>query len=154
MGRAFWTLFLATLIVGLSSRPALAGVQWCEQDPVVVINGTPVDIVSKLPYAEIPNVSGSVLFHVELPANTLLATAIVLPAQLPQEVRITRSLPAWSGLGQMPAVVHVTVRATTDFETRTTVTGTTWWGGKLKLSATTVGRSNSTTTIKFTLPAL
>src|SRR6267378_2693930 len=107
---AFSALFLATSL--LLGDAAAAGAEWCEEDPTFIVNGSLVDITTTFPYRYAGTVSGPVEFE----------------------------LPAWRGIGLLPVVARVTVRARASFDTQTRVTGL-----NVRLTWTVPGRSNDTT---------
>lgn len=112
-------LLTAQLLGGVASAEPM----WCEEDPVFVFKGKVVDVVTGFSGEHVPKIKGSILFELELPSNAGTAVGIGAAIQVPQEVRITYTLPPYDGVGAMPVLVHVTVIATEDFATRTRVTG-------------------------------
>jgi hypothetical protein len=120
----------ATALVGaLLVFQQLAGVgsadsSWCEEDPVFVFDGKAVDVVTGFSDENVPKVKGAILFELELPVNAGPAVALGAALRVPQDVRISYTLPAYGGTGAIPVLVHVTVPADGDFATRTRITGT------------------------------
>lgn len=137
---------LSTLVLGLDAD---AGVQWCEEDPVFMVNGALIDVTTAFPADHTGEVQGTVDFEVLVPSNAT-AAVVSLPAAVPTTAKISRVLPA-TGLLHfgVPVIVKVTVQATSSFETRTKVTGSYRW-----LSSTAYGKSNVTTQVSYTLIGL
>jgi hypothetical protein len=131
----------------LSSSVAFAGVSWCEEDPLFLLNGNVLDLTTGVPAADAGSVK-SIVYDVRVPWNALLTTVLVVPSRFPTKATISRTLPAWWGIGGMPVVANVTVHAANDFETYTRAISTT-----RTLVSTTPGRSNVTTTLKFKMLA-
>jgi hypothetical protein len=126
-----------------------AGVQWCEEDPVFIVNGAIVDVTTAFPADAISSIKGPVAFELLVPSNAV-AAVVALPGAVPMTATITKSLPATGLLSLgVPVVVKVTVKASKSFETRTKVTGT-----YLGLSSTVYGKSNRTTRVNYTLIGL
>jgi hypothetical protein len=146
--RLAFTLAFAfsTLALGLGAD---AGVQWCESDPVFMVNGALVDVTTGFPANYTSSIKGAVAYEVLVPSN-VIATVVSLPASVPTTAKISRVLPA-TGLLHVgvPIIVKVTINATASFQTRTQVTGTYLW-----LSSTAYGKSNVTTQVSYTLIGL
>lgn len=141
---------LCLLVSGLAlGADAEAGVQWCEEDPLFVVNGALLDVTTAFPAYAISSIKEPVAFELLVPSNAV-AAVVKIPATVPMTAKITKSLPATGLLSLgVPVVVKVTVKASTSFETRTRVTGTYLW-----LSSTVYGKSNVTTQVKYTLIGL
>ena len=138
---AFSTLVLST--------GADAGVQWCESDPVFVVNGSLVDVTTQFPASYTGALKDAVAYELLVPSNAI-AAVVSLPASVPTTAKISRVLPATGLLSLgVPVVVKVTLKASASFSTKTTVTGTYLW-----LSSTVYGKSNLTTQVKYTLIGL
>ncbi|HEV8535566.1 MAG TPA: hypothetical protein VGR87_07590 [Candidatus Limnocylindria bacterium] len=124
---------------------ASAGLQWCEDDPVFVVNGAIIDVTTAFPSEHMSSIKGPIEFELLVPANAT-AAVVALPGAVPATGKVTHSLPAYRGLLAVPVVVRVTVPASASFEIRTRVTGTYAW-----VSSTVYGKSNVTTTVKYYL---
>ena len=135
----------ALLISTLSAGKADAGVEWCSEDPVFVVNGNIVDVTTSFPAQYVSNIKGPVVFELHVPENAV-AAVVTISGRVPLEGRVVRSLPAWWGLVGLPVVVRVTLKANSSFETRTQVTGT-----GLFLTSTVYGKSNQVTTASYRL---
>src|SRR2546429_454230 len=147
-GKLFFTLAfaLSTLVLGVDAE---AGVQWCESDPVFLVNGAIVDVTTGFPANYTSTLKGAVAYEVLVPSNAV-ALVVSLPANVPTTAKISRVLPATGLLSLgVPVIVKVTINATASFQTKTQVTGTYLW-----LSSTAYGRSNVTTQVKYTLIGL
>lgn len=138
---SFGTALLLSLT--MTSTTALAGVSWCEDDPVFLLNGGLVDLVTGIPESSADSVK-SIVYDVRVPSNTLLNAVVTVPSQFPTKATVSRTLPAWSGIGAMPVVAYVTVKASKSFETYTRAIAT-----NSTLLWNTPGKSNTTTTMKF-----
>ena len=138
--------FLSTIVVGLDAE---AGMQWCEGDPVFVVNGALVDVTTAFPAEYMSTIKEPIEFELLVPSNAV-AAVVSLPAAVPITAKISKVLPA-DGLLSLgvPVVVKVTVKATRSFETRTKVTGTYSW-----FASTVYGKSNTTTQVRYTLIGL
>jgi len=126
------------------SSSALAGPNWCEEDPVFSVNGIEVDIttgfdLSSQPYAK------SATFELQVPSN-VIAVQVTTPGTVPITTKISPVLPAWSGSGNIPVVSLVTVAGTKSFSTSTQIAG--MYG---TLASWTPGSSNKTQKISFSL---
>src|SRR2546430_5264113 len=136
----------STLVLGVGAD---AGVQWCESDPVFVVNGALVDVTTSFPATYTSTLKGAVTYEVLVPSNAI-AAVVSLPASVPTTAKISRVLPATGLLSLgVPVIVKVTINATASFQTKTQVTGTFLW-----LSATAYGKSNVTTQVRYTLIGL
>ncbi|MGH2471505.1 MAG: hypothetical protein ACRDG6_03745 [Candidatus Limnocylindria bacterium] len=137
---------ISTLVLGLDAD---AGVQWCEEDPVFIVNGALVDVTTAFPAAYISTIKEPVAFELLVPSNAV-AAVVSLPGAVPMTAKISNVLPADSLLSLgVPVIVKVTVKASHSFETRTKITGTYLW-----LSSTVYGKSNTTTQVRYTLIGL
>jgi hypothetical protein len=136
----------STLVMGVGAD---AGVQWCESDPVFLVNGALVDVTTGFPESYTSSLKGAVAYEVLVPSNAI-AAVVSLPASVPTTAKISRVLPATGLLSLgVPVIVRVTINASASFQTKTEVTGTYLW-----LSSTTYGKSNVTTQVKYTLIGL
>ena len=139
-------LAFSTLILGVGAD---AGVQWCESDPVFLVNGALVDVTTGFPASYTSTLKGAVAYELLVPSNAI-ATVVSLPAAVPTTAKISRVLPATGLLSLgVPVIVKVTINATASFDTKTQVTGTSLW-----LGSTAYGKSNVTTQVKYTLIGL
>ena len=137
---------ISTLVLGVGAN---AGVQWCESDPVFLVNGALVDVTTGFPADYTDTLRGAVAYEVLVPSNAI-AAVVSLPANVPTTAKISRVLPATGLLSLgVPVVVKVTINASASFQTKTQVTGTYLW-----LSSTAYGKSNVTTQVKYTLIGL
>jgi hypothetical protein len=143
----FTVAFLfSTLVLGSGAN---AGVQWCESDPVFLVNGAIVDVTTGFPADYTGTLKGAVAYEVLVPSNAI-AAVVSLPANVPTTAKISPVLPATGLLSLgVPVIVRVTINATASFQTKTQVTGTYLW-----LSSTAYGKSNVTTQVKYTLIGL
>jgi hypothetical protein len=109
-------------------QEAVAGVQWCEEDPVFLVNGGIVDITTKFEAKYVSKIEGAVHFDLQIPANAI-GVVVSLPANPPATASIRRTLPASWSLLTTPVVLTVSMDASgASFPTYTRVLGT---GGRL-----------------------
>ena len=148
LGKLVFTLAFAfsTLTLGLGAD---AGVQWCESDPVFLVNGAIVDVTTAFPTGYMSTLKEPVAIELLVPTNAI-AAVVSLPANVPMTAKITRSLSSGGLLSLgVPVIVKVTYKASASFDTKTKVTGTFLW-----VSSTVYGKSNVTTQVKYTLIGL
>jgi hypothetical protein len=137
---------LSTLVLGVDAN---AGVQWCESDPLFLVNGSVVDVTTAFPLGYKASVKDPVAVELLVPTNAV-AVVLSLPTVVPMTAKISRILPSGGFLSLgVPVIVKVTVKATASFDTRTRITGTFLW-----LSSTVYGKSNVTTQVRYTLIGL
>jgi hypothetical protein len=137
---------LSTLVMGLGAD---AGQQWCESDPLFVVNGSVLDVTTAFPEGYKDSIKEPIAIELLVPTNAV-AAVVSLPTEVPMTVKISRVLPSGGLLSLgVPVVVKVTYKATASFETRTKMTGTFLW-----LSSTVYGKSNVTTQVRYTLIGL
>src|SRR5207253_5822895 len=122
-GLAFAILLSASMLV--SGQLALAGEKWCEEDPVLTIDGRTVDYTASFPSSYLTGTTVNWTFHI--PSNVLLAAAVTPPAlgspAIPSTVRIARDLPAYWLLANAAVITTVTFSANGSFDTSTSVKG-------------------------------
>ena len=154
VARKTWLAFLASLAMLVTmAAPATAGEKWCEEDPVLTIDGRTVDYTASFPSSYVDGTTINWTFHI--PVNVLVAAAVTTPAlgspTVPSTVTILRDQPAYLLLSDATVVTNVTYAASSSFSTSTAVQG-------LNSSWTTVsGKSNRKQTISTsysTLPLL
>ena len=155
MGRlrsfTFRTVFTFAFAIStfVMSSDASAGVQWCESDPLFVVNGSILDVTTAFPTGYTSSLSEPIAIELVVPTNAI-AAVVSLPANVPMTAKISRVLPSGGLLSLgVPVIVKVTYRATASFDTKTKVTGTYLW-----LSSTVYGKSNVTTQVRYTLIGL
>ncbi len=152
--RVRWLGALASVAMLVAmTAPATAGEKWCEEDPVLTIDGRTVDYTASFPSSYLDGTTVNWTFHI--PSNVLLAVAITPPAlgspAIPSTVRIVRDLPAYWLLANATVVTTVAFTSSGSFATSTAVNG-------LNAAWTTYsGRSNKSLTFSTgysTLPLL
>jgi len=137
---------LSTFVLG---RDAEAGVQWCESDPLFLVNGALLDVTTSFPTSFTGTLTQPVALELLVPTNAI-ALVVSLPTKVPMTAKISRVLSPGGLLSLgVPVIVKVTYKAAASFDTKTRVTGTYLW-----LSSTVWGKSNVTTQVKFTLIGL
>lgn len=133
----------------VSGVDAEAGVQWCESDPLFVVNGAIIDVTTAVPVDYVSTINEPILIELLVPKNAI-AAVVSLPTAVPMTAKISKVLPSGGLLSLgVPVIVKVTVKATASFDTRTKVTGTFLW-----LGSTVYGKSNVTTQVRYTLIGL
>ena len=144
--RRFVYCFVFALVISTSSAGKVdAGVEWCSEDPVFIVNGNILDVTTSFPAKYVDAVKGPVVFELHVPENAI-AAVVTVSGRVPLEGRVVKSLPRWWGLLGLPVVVRVVLKAADSFETRTRVTGT-----GLFLTSTVYGKSNQVTTASYKL---
>jgi hypothetical protein len=148
-------LAISTLVL---APPANAGTEWCEDDPVFMVNGAIVDVTTALP-ADAADLVTEVDFELLVPSN-VTAAVVSIPSNFPTSATITPSLDPYLGIGSVPIVVNVRVRAIGTFDTVTSITATyatasTGPTGLLAAGDTAVstvnGQSNVETQVSYSL---
>lgn len=145
MRRLVYGFVFAVLISTLSAGKADAGVEWCSEDPIFIVNGNIVDVTTSFPAQYANSITGPVVFELHVPQNAI-AAVVTISGRVPLQGKVVKSLPRWWGLLGLPVVVRVTLNATQSFETVTRVSGT-----GLFLTTTVNGRSNQVTTASYKL---
>lgn len=139
----------ALLALVVPARSVDAGEKWCEEDPVLTIDGRTVDYTTSFPLSAAAGAHVDWVFHV--PVNVLTASAITPPAAgspaVASTVTIVRDQPAYSLLASAAVVTTVQVSASTSVSTVTAVKGTnaTW--------TSYTGKSNKALTFSTTYQA-
>ena len=147
-GKLAFTLAFSfsTLVFGLQAD---AGVQWCESDPLFVVNGAIVDVTTAFPAGYRSTLKEPIAIELLVPMNSI-AAVVSLPTKVPMTAKISRVLPSGGLLSLgVPVIVKVTYKASASFDTKTKITGTFLW-----LSSTVYGKSNVTTQVRYTLIGL
>ena len=116
---------LAFLVSAFAQQQeAFAGVQWCEEDPVFLVNGSLVDITTTFDAKYASKIKGTVHFDLQVPVNAV-AIVVSLPGDVPVSASISRTLPANWALLTVPVALTVSMDASgSSFTTYTRVTGT------------------------------
>jgi hypothetical protein len=140
------TFAISTFVMGIDAD---AGVQWCESDPVFLVNGAIVDVTTAFPEGYKDNIKEPIDIELLVPTNAI-ALVVSLPTEVPMTAKISKVLPSGGLLSLgVPVIVKVTYKANASFDTKTQVTGTFLW-----LSSTVYGKSNVTTQVRYTLIGL
>jgi hypothetical protein len=136
----------STFVSGIDAE---AGVQWCESDPLFVVNGSLIDVTTAIPVDDVSSLKEPILIELLVPKNAI-AAVVSLPTSVPMTAKISNVLPSegFLSLGT-PVVVKVTVKASASFDTKTRIAGTYLW-----FASTVYGKSNVTTQVKYTLIGL
>ncbi len=67
---------MAFLTVFAFATPAQAGIAWCRGDPVVMLNGTVLDISVAIPVEYVPMVNGPVAYTIQTPPSVTRAVLV------------------------------------------------------------------------------
>jgi hypothetical protein len=150
MKRALASAVLLSVIMLVPAQLAIAGEKWCEEDPVLTIDGRIVDYTASFEGSHLKGTTVNWTFHI--PKNVLLAAAITPPAlgspAIATTVHIVRDLPAYWLLANATVVTSVTFSSGESFDTHTSVRGL-----NAKWS-TYAGKSNKTLTFATGYSAL
>ena len=153
MKRGLAAAVLLSLVMLVPAQLAIAGEKWCEEDPILTIDGRVVNYTASFPSAYLTGTTVNWTFHI--PSNVLVAAAVTPPAvgspAVPSTVQIVRDLPAYWLLANATVVTTVTFTSSSSFSTSTAVQGlnATW--------TTYSGKSNKALTFSTgysTLPLL
>jgi hypothetical protein len=145
MRRLGYFFVFALLVTTMSAGRADAGVEWCSEDPTFIVNGNIIDLNTKFLAQYKGLVKPPVVVELLVPSNAV-AAVLTLPGSVPVVGKVTKSLPRWWGLLNMPVVARVTVNATGSFDHYTTALGTGLW-----LTSTVTGKTNQVTSTTFYL---
>ena len=145
MRRLTYVFVFALLVTTMSAGKAEAGVEWCSEDPTFVVNGNIIDLNTRFLAEYKSLVKPPVVVELLVPENAV-AAVLTLPGSVPVVGKVTKSLPRWWGLLNMPVVARVTVNATGSFDHYTRVIGTGLW-----LTGEVTGKTNQSTTKTFYL---
>ncbi len=145
MRRLGYVFVFALLISMLSAGKADAGFEWCSEDPTFIVNGNVIDINTTFLAKYKSLVKPPVVVELLVPSNAI-AAVLTLPGSVPVVGKVTKSLPRWWGLLNMPVVARVTVNATGSFEHYTRAIGTGLW-----VTSTTTGTTNKVMTKTYYL---
>jgi len=145
MRRLAYVFVLALLVTTMSAGKADAGVEWCSEDPTFVVNGNVIDLNTRFLAQYKSQITPPVVVELLVPSNAV-AAVLTLPGSVPVVGKVTKSLPRWWGLLNMPVIARVTVNATGSFDHYTRAIGTGLW-----LTTEVRGTTNTTTTKSFYL---
>ena len=145
MRRLAYVFVFALLVTTMSAGKADAGVEWCSEDPTFIVNGNIIDLNTRFLAQYKSQIKPPVVVELLVPSNAI-AAVLTLPGSVPVVGKVTKSLPRWWGLLNMPVVARVTVNATGSFDHYTRAIGTGLW-----LTTTVTGKTNTITTKTFYL---
>jgi len=145
MRRLVYCFVFALLISMMSAGKADAGFEWCSEDPTFIVNGNIIDLNTRFLAQYKSQIKPPVVVELLVPSNAI-AAVLTLPGSVPVVGKVTKSLPRWWGILNMPVVARVTVSATGSFDHYTTAIGTGLW-----LTATVTGKTNQVTSTTFYL---
>jgi hypothetical protein len=145
MRRLVFCFVFALLISTMSAGKADAGFEWCSEDPTFIVNGNLIDINTRFLAQYKSIVKPPVVVELLVPSNAI-AAVVSLPGSVPVQGKVTKSLPRWWGLLNMPAVARVTVNATGSFQFYSRALGTGVW-----LTTEWAGQTNQVSSKTFYL---
>jgi hypothetical protein len=145
MRRLAYVFVFALLVTTMSAGKAEAGVEWCSEDPTFIVNGNVIDLNTRFLAEYKSQIKPPVVVELLVPENAI-AAVLTLPGSVPVVGKVTKSLPRWWGLLNMPVVARITVNATSSFDHYTRAIGTGLW-----LTSEVKGKSNQSTTKTFYL---
>lgn len=125
MKRSLPAIVVAAIAASLItfSSPAVAGPQWCEEDPEFIVNGSVVDVTTLFDASYASSIKGSVNFVLQVPSN-VTAVVVALPGSVPVSASISPTLSPYYGIGKIPVVLSVSMKTNATFDTYTQITGT------------------------------
>jgi len=106
MRRIAYFFVFALLVTTMSAGKAEAGVEWCSEDPTFVVNGNVIDLNTRFLAQYKSQVKPPVVVELLVPENAV-AAVLTLPGSVPVVGKVTKSLPRWWGLLNMPVVARV-----------------------------------------------
>src|SRR6266511_3691604 len=120
------TMLLAVALVALAAEPALAGAKWCEDDPLITVNGRVAHVAVGFSSDDLPKVNGRISYYVVVSQSYLATTTVdASMAALPTDVIVypmaDETMKQWWG-EKIQVVVYAHVPAKKNFVTVTTVT--------------------------------
>jgi hypothetical protein len=145
MRRLVFCFVFALLISTMSAGKADAGFEWCSEDPTFIVNGNLIDINTRFLAQYKSIVKPPVVVELLVPSNAI-AAVVSLPGSVPVQGKVTKSLPRWWGLLNMPVVARVTVNATGSFQFYSRALGTGVW-----LTTEWAGQTNQVSSKTFYL---
>src|SRR5438552_17050998 len=81
---------ISTLTLGLGAD---AGVQWCESDPLFVVNGAILDVTTAFPTSYTSTINEPIAIELLVPTKAI-AAVVSLPTNVPMTAIISRGLAA------------------------------------------------------------
>ena len=119
--RWIYSVTLAVLVLNAGAllwppRPAFSDMEWCYQDPTLVIEGRTVHFNVGVPRAHLTSVTGSTL-TVVVPTNVQARLSGTNAAYFPITVQLERE-GVWTGTGDIPVRAYATVYAPAGVPTR------------------------------------
>lgn len=123
---ALITAALAVVLVVLSAEPAAAGAKWCEDDPVISVNGRVAHVTVGFSSDDLPTVNGKISYYVVVAQSYLASTVVdASMAALPTDMIVypvaDETMKQWWG-DKIKVTVFAHVPGKKSFSTVTTVT--------------------------------
>src|SRR5687768_11231824 len=87
MRRLVYCFVFALLISSVSAGEADAGVEWCSEDPIFIVNGNIVDVTTSFPAKYVNSVKGPVLFELLVPENAI-AAVVTISGRVPLQGKV------------------------------------------------------------------
>ena len=92
MRRLVYCFVFALLISSLSAGKADAGVEWCSEDPIFIVNGNIIDVTTSFPAEYVSSIKGPVVFELHVPEYAI-AAVVTISRRVPLEGKFISSLP-------------------------------------------------------------
>src|SRR5438876_12064697 len=83
-------MVISTVALGAT---ATASPQWCEQDPVLLVNGALVDVTTTFPAEYLSAIKDPVAFELLVP-SIAIAAVVALPGSVPLALKLSKSVRA------------------------------------------------------------
>ena len=141
---------IAMVITAALSAPASAAPKWCEADPIIHIQGSWAQVLTKFDMAYLGTITGPLAYDVYVPESAYAHTSVYLPPSPVERTVTVHALPAgywpdWSSPDKLKLEVRLVVPATASFATFSDVTGT------MKKAFTVRSTSNTLTVFHISL---
>jgi hypothetical protein len=148
--RASVFAFVVAIVITVAlSAPAVAAPKWCEADPVITIDGSWAQVITKFDTAYLTTLTGPLAYDIYVPDFAYADTSVYLPPSPVQRTVNVYALPASYWPDWTSAKVKLEVRmylpASAGFTTLSDVTGT------IKKDFRVRGASNTLTVFHISL---
>lgn len=143
---------LAVILLALfgsqaAARPVSAWESWCEEEPVVLVNGQPLIISVAVPQAALPLISGAAQIRVSVPAGVSASLIANDPRWFPDTVSFATSARPWNGQGAVPVDIVLTLPGSQNFPVNLLIEKP-----NLPLTSTIQGTANEPIAVHVQLP--
>jgi hypothetical protein len=141
---------LVVLALGAHVRRATAVDSWCADDPVVAINGLPLDVQVQLPTADALTLRSTALTIV-IPRNVTGQVVVNDVSAFPMTTVIAATAPPWFGRGMLPITIQVEVTAAITVPVQVVATQTPTGPALLPNQVSASGSANTTLVVPMNL---